>query len=490
MKSCTFYFSPPISWGAFKGTVENSACLIAFCSLGENGNVIIRSKDYNSRRDMTLFFLPYIMFCYSAGYALTQTLDGLGFISTNLIERDSGGQLLSSYWSPGEVAVTLGSLIALFILFLLPLTLMSAWLLARRKGLLICCLLILTPGLLSVLHLLPPLQWAPRIYDIGGTGATGNAVGMGSFVFLGLISGWIFTLFSSDIFSTGEKFRQWTDILLILTALTSGVFWVSDREAQKNRVSSEDTLAEINGAAQYLLSQVKEYSHICRDKQLSEQASCQWASYVQEQLQRIASTRSSMVKYDIPETLPGFYAVYTRGAETVRYQDIRKELQEYNHQLCPTQKVSSEVTLISLPSNACQAPPPAYCTALQKGEFATRMGDRTAVANECVLSSILRYRDILLSEEARSAFSKDEPHYRWMWFIVLAFGLGVKVANIMTKLCNVDGRPVSERMRIKYFLFCLSHLTCLLFKRATFFSKVASKRLIKIAQRKRTDNTY
>lgn len=57
---------------------------------------------------MILFFYPYIMLCYSAGYALLQTLDGMGVISTNFVGMNAQGALLSSYWSPNKVAVVLG----------------------------------------------------------------------------------------------------------------------------------------------------------------------------------------------------------------------------------------------------------------------------------------------------------------------------------------------------------------------------------------------
>ena len=154
------------------------------------------------------------MICYSAGYALLQTLDGMGVISTNFVETNAQGILLSSYWSPSKVAVALGGYFLELFILLLPFVFLSSWILARKKGLIICFVLLIAPGLLSLCHLFPSIQWLPLTYEIGGTGATGNAAGLGSLSFIGLLSGWILAVIISDIFATGEKFRQWTDIFL------------------------------------------------------------------------------------------------------------------------------------------------------------------------------------------------------------------------------------------------------------------------------------
>lgn len=74
------------------------------------------------------------MLCYSAGYALLQTLDGMGLISTNFIELSTEGVLLSSYWSPNKVAVVLGGSIFGFFILLLPFIFLSSWVLARKMG--------------------------------------------------------------------------------------------------------------------------------------------------------------------------------------------------------------------------------------------------------------------------------------------------------------------------------------------------------------------
>jgi len=427
---------------------------------------------------MILFFYPYIMLCYSAGYALLQTLDGMGLISTNFIEMSTEGVLLSSYWSPNKVAVVLGDSIFGFFILLLPFIFLSSWILARKKGLIISFVLLITPGLLSLCHLLPAIQWLPLTYAIGGTGVTGNAVGLASLSFIGLLCGWILAIIISDIFATGEKFRQWTDIFLLLTAVGNGIFWVSDREVAGDKTAYEETITDINDAAKYLLVQVKNYSRMCDNSGLYEMSSCQWASYIQETLENIASTKSSVIEYVMPENLDTFYRIPEYYGNHVSPDKIRQEFQNYNKKLCPNRTLSKAITQLPSPSRWCQTPPPAYCNAIQEGKYKTGMSDRFAVANECVTTSLLRYRQVLLKEQARLSLSKNAPHYRWMWFIAMSFLIGGKIANVMTKIGNVENRLITEKHRVKFILLktcgfiVRTLIRCTILCRKVFFSTI------------------
>ncbi|MCF0257426.1 MAG: hypothetical protein HUK10_14260 [Bacteroides heparinolyticus] len=411
----------------------------------------------------------------------------MGVISTNFVEMNAQGALLSSYWSPNKVAVVLGGCFLELFILLLPFVFLSSWILARKKGLIICFVLLITPGLLSLCHLLPAIQWLPLTYEIGGTGATGNAAGLGSLSFIGLLSGWVLAVIISDIFATGEKFRQWTDIFLILTAVGNGIFWVSDREVTVGKTAYEKTITEINDAAKYLLFQVKDYSRMCYNNGFTDMSSCQWASYIQETLENIASTKSSVIEYVIPENLDTFYRIPEYYSNQVSPDKIRQEFQDFNKKLCPNKSLSKTITQLPSPSRWCQTPPPAYCNAIQEGKYKTDMSDRFAVANECVTTSLLRYRQVLLKEQARLSLSKNAPHYRWMWFIAMSFFIGGKIANVMTKIGNVENRLITEKHRVKFILLktcgfiVRTLIRCAILFRKVFFSTINYiKRLKKI----------
>ncbi|HEE1420099.1 TPA: hypothetical protein R6697_005335, partial [Klebsiella pneumoniae] len=55
-------------------------------------------------------------------------------------------------------------------------------------------------------------------------------------------------------------------------------------------------------------------------------------------------------------------------------------------------------------------------------------------------------------EQARLSLSKNAPHYRWMWFIAMSFFIGGKIANVMTKIGNVENRGITEKHRVKFIL--------------------------------------
>ncbi|EFN7976025.1 hypothetical protein ED769_17075, partial [Escherichia coli] len=315
----------------------------------------------------------------------------------------------------------------------------------------------------------------------------GNAAGLGSLSFIGLLSGWILAVIISDIFATGEKFRQWTDIFLILTAVGNGLFWVSDREVTVGKTAYEKTITDINDAAKYLLFQVKDYSRMCDNNGLTEMSSCQWASYIQETLENIASTKSSVIEYVIPENLDTFYRIPEYYSNQVSPDKIRQEFQDFNKKLCPNKSLSKTITQLPSPSRWCQTPPPAYCNAIQEGKYKTGMSDRFAVANECVTTSLLRYRQVLLKEQARLSLSKNAPHYRWMWFIAMSFFIGGKIANVMTKIGNVENRLITEKHRVKFILLktcgfiVRTLIRCAILFRKVFFSTINYiKRLKKI----------
>lgn len=80
------------------------------------------------------------------------------------------------------------------------------------------------------------------------------------------------------------------------------------------------------------------------------------------------------------------------------------------------------------------------------------MTERFAVANECVITSLLRYREVLSKEALRLSLSKNDPHYRWIWFIAMSVFIGGKIANVMTKICDIDSRKDAEREKIKFIL--------------------------------------
>lgn len=69
---------------------------------------------------------------------------------------------------------------------------------------------------------------------------------------------------------------------------------------------------------------------MCDNNGLTEMSSCQWASYIQETLENIASTKSSVIEYVIPENLDTFYRIPEYYSNQVSPDKIRQEFQDFN----------------------------------------------------------------------------------------------------------------------------------------------------------------
>ena len=74
-----------------------------------------------------------------------------------------------------------------------------------------------------------------------------------------------------------------------------------------------------------------------------------------------------------------------------------------------------------------------------------------------------------------------------MWFIAMSFFIGGKIANVMTKIGNVENRLITEKHRVKFILLktcgfiVRTLIRCAILFRKVFFSTINYiKRLKKI----------
>lgn len=120
------------------------------------------------------FLRPYVLFLLGAAYTLQQTLEGMGVLSSNFVERDAAGHIVGSFWSPVEATVPILGALIIFSFGLMLLVLAAGYSLGRYRGLAIALLKMLTPGLLAILGIWPEIHWTPEVYEIGRTGALGS----------------------------------------------------------------------------------------------------------------------------------------------------------------------------------------------------------------------------------------------------------------------------------------------------------------------------
>ncbi|ABX22921.1 hypothetical protein SARI_03081 [Salmonella enterica subsp. arizonae serovar 62:z4,z23:-] len=82
-----------------------------------------------------------------------------------------------------------------------------------------------------------------------------------------------------------------------------------------------------------------------------------------------------------------------------------------------------------------------------------------------------------------------------MWFIAMSIFIGGKIANVMTKIGNVDNRVTSEKHRIKFIILTAFRfikrilIKCVTLSQKTFFSTVTIIKKLRAERKKPNQNS-
>jgi hypothetical protein len=80
------------------------------------------------------FLYPYVSILHGAAWNIQQNMEGLGIASSNVVQRDPHGHVVSSYWSPAQATIPLLGMLALCSLALAVLFVLSGYVLGRKRG--------------------------------------------------------------------------------------------------------------------------------------------------------------------------------------------------------------------------------------------------------------------------------------------------------------------------------------------------------------------
>jgi hypothetical protein len=116
------------------------------------------------------FLYPYVSILHGAAWNIQQNMEGLGIASSNVVQRDPHGHVVSSYWSPAQATIPLLGMLALCSLALAVLFVLSGYVLGRKRGAIAIVALLVLPGCLKLVSLWPKLRYLPDRFDISGTG--------------------------------------------------------------------------------------------------------------------------------------------------------------------------------------------------------------------------------------------------------------------------------------------------------------------------------
>lgn len=394
---------------------------------------------------------PYIIVLQGAAWNLQQSLEGLGAISSNYIVRDPQGMIVSSYWSPAQsVAVILGLLFIAFVFFACAFT-VAGYVISRKTGAAVAAGLLLMPAALNMLGLWPSFSAVPDSFVLGGTGVLGAGYGMACLMLLGVFAGWCVAIIFADLARVRDRFWHLYDHFWVIAGLLAGIFFVADSQVSRHATELQATSTEVKQASTYLLRQVESFDRWCRDSGLSAQASCRWASAVQQKLLDYSYDHESIFAEFGPQTSADIYAIGTHRAQQSGSEEIRAEIGAYNQGLCPVQELGEGFSRDSPSSLICRSTPGTLCQAFPDplGGLTDKMHIHStkALDTECLIPTLvlLRKREAALMPKVKT--DQMSRHYRWLYYLFFSFASGGKIAGSTIKLASMGSRGSTDGRR-------------------------------------------
>lgn len=396
---------------------------------------------------------PYTSWLVAAAYNILQTLEGVGSTSslypiTNNPTHYLGGFLITT--APA-LSLIIGALVIYFLLLSCAFC-VAGYCLAKKKGLFIAGFILVLPCLLHAFNAWPVINIIPDEYVVDGIGVLGSSVGMTSLASLGLVSGWVVMVLSTDFFNLQDRFRHLYDHLWYSMAVVGGIFFVSDVGTSQEQRALDTSVRHMQQASSYFLYEVQRYYSVCQSAGMVETVSCQWASDVQQRLVEYATYDERLFWQLGPKSSAELYGPINQVSQEV-VDKIRIELQNYNTIFCPVTP-----NKFSRPSATCQVPPSDFCVSAEKsdGQNITVPYHTVAIANACIVPTLVKLRERIEHKVIKSKASAKSKHVRWMFYVLFAMLAGGKVANATARLTKGgSNQGLGDQLRLRTLFFNL-----------------------------------
>jgi len=413
---------------------------LIFYFVKENGKVLLA---------VSKFIHPYLEFVGGAAFSLGHALQDLGVPKSEFFQAHLSGFV--------PRAMTL----LLVLLLLMPLIIGAAYTLGRFKGGVIALCVLLAPGILNLMGFFPDFRYGAPSSSAGGVGVIGNVMALIPLLMMVTAAGWSVTVLLYDTLKLTDKFHHYYDHFWFLTALTAAVFFVTDGTASNSAQTLKDASRVAQDSSRYLLLQIRRYQDYCRVNGLEFTKSCQWSKYSQWTIGPLAEYSPVLFEELAPEDSRGFFQ-QPREAN-LSDEDIltiRRELLEYNQNVCPVKQLSKDAAQYAPLSGSCESPPFEYCTAWPDGPVGfvdPYIFQRpVAIANECIIPNLVRLKSRMPGLLADDREASQVKNYRWFYFLFIALAVGGKIANSSTKLVDFKKRRraifVKDLWRLTIFL--------------------------------------
>ncbi len=415
------------------------------------------------------FLHPYAALLSRAAWSIQQNLEGAGLLSSDMTASSLAaampGAAAVSGWDPGaSVRVILGLLCIVCLLFL-PLVILAGYAVWRGIGVLATATLLVLPGVAVVTGILPHIAPAPEAFAIGGVGMTGDIGGMLVLVAFLVVVGWTVTILAADSLPIRNKGWEVYDHFWLVLGLIAAVIFIADSQMAQHDADFRKSGQDVQRASGYLLKQVETYLSWCRQNPTEYAASCRWASHVHPSLLLLAFEDPRVFVSLGPDSSAALYGndLYHAAIPTEMDQ-IRGEIADYNQKLCPIVDSGRGIKMLPVPSPQCQETPAQFCSAFPdalRGKMPEPlMRAPVALASECVIPSLIRFRKMATRLAGEAEHDHRNRNYRWMYFLGFSILLGGKLAGTTAKLASFNDRSVGETRRVIRLLGRSASLLC------------------------------
>lgn len=406
---------------------------------------------------LSQFLYPYAAVLNRAAWSIQQNLEGAGLLSSDMTASSLAaampGAALVTGWDPGASVRAILGLLCVFCMLFAPFVMLAGYAIGRKIGVIATAFVLLLPGVAGVTGISPRIALAPEAFEIGGVGATGDIGGMLSLVALLVAVGWTVTVLAADSLSIRNKCWEVYDHIWLVLGLVTAIIFIADSQMARHDADFRETGQDVQRASGYLLKQVEVYVSWCRHNATDHAASCRWASHVHPSLLLLAFEDPRVLVKLGPDSSAALYGNDLYHAATPAEMDkVRREIADYNQKLCPVTDLGNGVKRLSAPSPQCQDTPAQFCTAfpdaLDGKTPETLMGASVALASECVIPSLIRFRQMEIRLASEAEHDHRYRNYRWMYFLGFSMLLGGKLAGTTAKLASLNDRPVGDTRRV------------------------------------------
>lgn len=364
------------------------------------------------------------MVAYSGAYALLQNLQGLG--------------LLSIWYGPYiDLEGTINPLAGLyFICFLLVifLNIISSFAFSRTFSLSVIALWLI-PGLLSSVgfDVFEPIIPEDYIVGSGHLGTSGGALINALVVF---VFSWSLATLCLHSWKAGKKSKATFDHIWYVFGLSALAFFVSDTGTSRYTEQLTSSKGALLEATSILSEQIRIINELCEDKSFTTDFGtlCTWSKSVKWYVNRISD---SGFFYEQDEEKPTLEKLLI-ASSSVEPSLVIRDIDRINAYCTDDSKLKS---CVDIPIHLNQDP------AISDGSIS--IYSKYIVPINALAPTIERYwtETVKLSRKVKE--SEKAPHQRWMFFMLLAFLVGIKVANSSRELFSIQGESVYRSSIVK-----------------------------------------